>query len=406
MADLPEISKITLPTGTTYRIKDEVARQGMSGAIVLRGTTTTALTDGATTNPITLDTTPPTEYTAVANDAVFYGNKEFVFDGTNWHEFGDMSGVRNMGKVDQGTVTIKPKGSNSSSAVSFGAHTTATVLKSTVTATVPKVTSTTKYLTASASGTAVGVATSGSAITSLGDASTDTFVKSYPGATSKLETTTVTGVSGSTTASKATAGTAKNVATTGTAVTVASGSLGTETSTRTANTPMWGASVSNETLSFTFKPISTTSVTPAVANGTITPYTFADVTVPKAASAATTVATGSLAANGSGSSVMTGLGTATTGNAVTGYTEPSTETFAKTVSVTTQPTISLSAGASTSTGAVTYVQQVSESGTNNVTFATTGNTAAAITALGTATAAGQTFNGTQETYDVNPKPLS
>lgn len=454
MADLPEISKITLPTGTTYRIKDEVARQGMSGAIVLRGTTTTALTDGATTNPITLDTTPPTEYTAVANDAVFYGNKEFVFDGTNWHEFGDMSGVRNMGKVDQGTVTIKPKGTNSSSAVSFsahttdkvlgedttftnstssvsfGAHTTATVLKSTVTATVPKVISTTKYLTASASGTAVGVATSGSAITSLGDASTDTFVKSYPGATSKLETTTVTGVSGSTTASKATAGTAKNVATTGTAVTVASGSLGTETSTRTANTPMWGASVSNETLSFTFKPISTTSVTPAVANGTITPYTFADVTVPKAASAATTVATGSLAANGSGSSVMTGLGTATTGNAVTGYAEPSTETFAKTVSVTTQPTVSLSAGSSTSTGAVTYVQQVSESGTNNVTFATTGNTAAAITALGAgtaeaqaitvgtndkvtaitalgaATAAGQTFNGTQETYDVNPKPLS
>ena len=68
--------------------------------------------------------------------------------------------------------------------------------------------------------------------------------------------------------------------------------LGTETATQTANTPMWGATVANETLSFTFKPINTTSVTPAVSNGTITPYTFADVTVPKAAATATTVATG------------------------------------------------------------------------------------------------------------------
>ena len=62
------ISKITLPNGETYDIKDAVARATMSGAILIRGTTTTALTDESTTNPITID---GDSYTAVANDAVF-----------------------------------------------------------------------------------------------------------------------------------------------------------------------------------------------------------------------------------------------------------------------------------------------------------------------------------------------
>jgi hypothetical protein len=58
----------------------------------------------------------------------------------------------------------------------------------------------TKKLGATASGTAVGAS------------GTDTFVKSYPGTTSKLVTTSVTGVSGSTSASKALAGTAVTLA--------------------------------------------------------------------------------------------------------------------------------------------------------------------------------------------------
>lgn len=449
MAIIGDVSILRDTDGNDWQIKDAIARAQSGGAIIIRGTTTTPLEDEATTNPIVID---GDSYTAVANDAVFYNKKEFVFDGTKWHEFGDMSGLGDFAYADTGTVTIKPKGStgsssvsfaahttdkvlgeattfqNGSSSVSFGNHTTATVLKSDVTATVPKTSSTTKYVTASASGTTVGVATSGQALTGIGTPSTDSFVKSYPGTTSKLGTTTVTGVSGSVTASKATAGTAVSVAKTGTSTTVATGSLGTETTTRTANTAMFGAVVdpTTETLSFTFKPLSTTSVTPAVSNGTITPYTFSDVTVPKAASSATTVATGSLVSTGSGGTVMTGLGTATTGSAVTGYSEPTTDTFAKTVNVTAQPTVSLSASTSTSTGAVKYVEAVSTSGTDSVTFATTGHTAeaitalgaataaaqpitvgtndkvTAITALGAATAAGQTLNGTQETYTVNP----
>ena len=63
---------------------------GTQGGIILVGETTTQLVDNATTNPITID---GQSYTAQPNDAVIYGNKEFLFDGTKWHEFGDLSGL-------------------------------------------------------------------------------------------------------------------------------------------------------------------------------------------------------------------------------------------------------------------------------------------------------------------------
>lgn len=146
---MADISKITMPSGTTYNIKDSVARSQIGGAIKIKGTTTTALTDGATTNPITIG---GNSYTAVANDAVFYGNKEFVFDGTQWHEFGDMTGLGDLAqhdvtdlkftgtsatisvtgtpsvsptkgavtvsKASSGTATYTPAGNNASSSVS------------------------------------------------------------------------------------------------------------------------------------------------------------------------------------------------------------------------------------------------------------------------------------------------
>ena len=51
------------------------------------GTTTTELTDGATTNPIVIG---GNDYTAVAGDAILYGNitGEYLFNGTVWHLIG------------------------------------------------------------------------------------------------------------------------------------------------------------------------------------------------------------------------------------------------------------------------------------------------------------------------------
>ena len=58
---------------------------GSDGSTHYKGTTTTALENGSTTNPITID---GESYTAVFGDVVVYGYTEFVFDGTQWSEFG------------------------------------------------------------------------------------------------------------------------------------------------------------------------------------------------------------------------------------------------------------------------------------------------------------------------------
>ena len=58
----PEISKITLPSGTTYDIKDSKARQDIadiktdiSGAMHYVGITTTVISDGSTTATLVID---------------------------------------------------------------------------------------------------------------------------------------------------------------------------------------------------------------------------------------------------------------------------------------------------------------------------------------------------------------
>lgn len=238
---------------------------------------------------------------------------------------------------------------------------------------------------------------------------TDSFVKSYPGVTNKLETTTITGTGNNVTfnavsadpgtvtatntvfgtdstasyivtesktttntvftsdatASLASAGTAVAVATTGTTV---SGII--KTTDRPGGvlfTATVGSGDNSETLiltgASTGSGVNLVDITPAVSNGTITPYTFTDVTVPQVSSnetvnvasvktntnvtvpqitsnsavtaaaqitlksvtaatkatAATTVATGSLNSSDTvGATIMTGLGNATTASAWTG----------------------------------------------------------------------------------------
>ena len=397
----PTIDRVTLPSGSTYYLKDKEAREliaELSNATHFIGVTTTELTDGCTTNPITIS---GESVTAVSGDIVIYGSDEFIFtDSTtpaSWARFGStiIDQLGDFAFVDTGTVTIQPKGSNASSsvtfsgrttdvvlgetttftnstsAVSFGAHTTATALASTVTATVPKTSSTTKYISATVGNVAIGVSDSASAITALGTPSTQKFVKSYPGVTNKLVTTSI-----------------PNVTNAGTVGTAAS----------------WSASVSDENLVFTW-----TANTP---------------TTPPTLGTAITAATGAATSSGSGATVLTGLGTAVTADGVTGYGNPTTATFAQGVEVTTQPTVTLTSATSTSSGAVAYISAVSTSGTNSVTFSNdtitaitalgsataaaqtitvgTNDKVTAVTNVGTGTAAAQTFTGTTESYTVNP----
>lgn len=73
------------------QIKDLIAQ--LQSAVNLKGETTTPLTDNATTNPIMID---GQSYTAVKNDAVIYQSGEFIFDGTKWHELGDLSNLTSL----------------------------------------------------------------------------------------------------------------------------------------------------------------------------------------------------------------------------------------------------------------------------------------------------------------------
>ena len=58
---------------------------GGDGSTKYIGTTTTALSNGSTTNPITVD---GESYTAQFGDIAVYNYTEFIFDGTAWSEFG------------------------------------------------------------------------------------------------------------------------------------------------------------------------------------------------------------------------------------------------------------------------------------------------------------------------------
>lgn len=100
---MPDISQITLPSGTTYDIKDTQARQAKSW----KGVTTTALTDGATTNPITIN---GQSVTAVAGDIASYDETEFIFNGTNWQEFGNLSDLGALAYKDSASGSYTPQG--------------------------------------------------------------------------------------------------------------------------------------------------------------------------------------------------------------------------------------------------------------------------------------------------------
>lgn len=59
---------------------------GLASAMLFLGTTTTAITDGAITNPITIG---DASKTVTAGNVVLYGSKEFVWTGSLWEELGN-----------------------------------------------------------------------------------------------------------------------------------------------------------------------------------------------------------------------------------------------------------------------------------------------------------------------------
>ena len=134
------ISSLTVPvnvsgtvTNVTYDIKDAEARSRISElgkALYWMGVTTTALTDGATTNPITIN---DEQVTAKAGGVAQYDSEEFAFDGTNWQKLGE-GNLGSLAYKNSAEATYTPAGSVS---ITDGADTTDTVTGVTAVGTLP-----------------------------------------------------------------------------------------------------------------------------------------------------------------------------------------------------------------------------------------------------------------------------
>lgn len=114
---MADIKHVELPSGTTYNFVDEAGRAliaemkgTLTGAMEYIGTTTTALSDGATTSPITIGTA---SITPKAGNVVIYGNKEFIWSDTDtaWHEFGSTGSLKALAFKDSASGSVKPSGS-------------------------------------------------------------------------------------------------------------------------------------------------------------------------------------------------------------------------------------------------------------------------------------------------------
>ena len=114
MADL---SKITLPSGTTYNLKDAKAREdiesirsAVSGGVSFLGVTTTELTDGATTNPITI---AGSSVSAINGALVVYGEAEFIWvdTDTSWHLLDSSGALKALAYKDSASGSFTPHGS-------------------------------------------------------------------------------------------------------------------------------------------------------------------------------------------------------------------------------------------------------------------------------------------------------
>ena len=128
------LSKI-VKGGNTLHFKDAEARElisdiqsAITGAMHWKGYTTSELTDGATTNPVVIS---EENVTAVAGDVVAIqgsgvngaADKEFVFNGTKWQEYGSTGSLKALAFKDSASTDYTPAGTNAASAVSFTGQT-------------------------------------------------------------------------------------------------------------------------------------------------------------------------------------------------------------------------------------------------------------------------------------------
>ena len=115
---MADISKITLPSGTSYNIKDAGARSlisdlqlSVTGAMHYIGITTTELTDGSTTATVVIDGDNVGMNSNSAGAVCIYDEKEYVWNGSKWQEFGSTGSLKALAFKDSASGTYTPAGS-------------------------------------------------------------------------------------------------------------------------------------------------------------------------------------------------------------------------------------------------------------------------------------------------------
>ena len=451
---MAEISKITLPSGNTYDIKDATARQMISGGvsfiIAWDGTSEPVIADIPAGVVVTYNETQYTGTLAAdsATAGAFYLVKssstpssqtldiydEYVPIGTagskSWEKIGDtqlnLTDVVTDVTLNKQVTDVVTGYSSPTSKSAIGASATFSVTQPTIT-----VTPTTTHLKASASGAAVGENGTVSAITGFGAHSTDTFVKSVSAETNKkLVTTTIVPTDGTESVSKVTQSSAKLVTT---SIPNVSGTSSvsvpniTSNSQVTVNKSTWsftmGSGTAAETLiigggngsdltatnvvlgtaleatKVTMGDAITAATGSTAANGSgaavVTSVGITDKSVAKVASDGVTVATGATAADGSGDAIVTGVTIGTSASAITALGSATTSTVLTGVKVTSQPTITIS---SDTTGDVEVATGISSAtATNGAVAWNNKDSVTALTGLGSPTTASVLNNTTSVT---------
>ena len=349
--NVPVIEQITLPSGNTYYIADREIRDvvdalsdtiagGVSYIVAWDGTAAPVVAnipagveieyEGTTyTGTLTANNATPGAFYLVKSSTQVSGTDkydEYVPVGNagskTWEKIGDT-------QIDLSDVVTEVTLNKQTDTV-IGTDATFTITQPTV-----------ALATGATAGTGVvSVATGISSATATGGGAawnskdSKTVVTSYPGVTSsaassvtpttkKLATTTVTGVSGSTTPSVVQGRTSQTTAT------------GAGAASTTNTDWLKGVSVSNGVLTIGAATMNTQTTYSANAP--------AQITVPTAASSATTVATGGTTTSGSGADIVTDVEVGDTVTVLTGLGTPNTATVIGTSATltNTQPTITV-----------------------------------------------------------------
>lgn len=177
---MPDIKKITLPSGTTYDLRDSRVDSIISQGTRWVGVTTTPISDGSTTSTIVID---GVSHNAEIGDIAGYQEagkqqEEFIWSGSVWQEFGSTGSLKALAFKDtaSGTVAVPATYSFTGTAanVSVTGTTAGSVSETKSTVTVSKADSGTATYTpeGNVSAPTISVATAGStaSITPFGSA--------------------------------------------------------------------------------------------------------------------------------------------------------------------------------------------------------------------------------------------